>query len=93
MSVEIRSIRVIRVPGRYCWILYGFKLSRLFFAETSARIDSVDFQRASLGWIPQRGTVGGTQGRIWGQGGAPPLDFMKDASGACPRAYKNILSC
>jgi hypothetical protein len=50
-----------------------------FVAEPSVRIDSVDFRRVSPGWIPQRGTVGGTQGRIWGQGGAPPLEFMKAA--------------
>jgi hypothetical protein len=31
ISVEIRPIRVIRVPGRYCWILYGFGLLKLFF--------------------------------------------------------------
>jgi hypothetical protein len=80
ISVEIRPIRVIRVPGRYCWILYGFGLLKLFFAENSARNDSVVFRRFSPGRIPRRGTVGGTQGRIWGQEDAPPLEFMKAAS-------------
>jgi len=51
-----------------------------FIAKTTALIERFAFLRASPRWIPRRGTVGGTQGRIWGQWDAPPLDFMNAAS-------------
>jgi len=30
---------------------------------------------------PRRGMVGGTQGQLWGQGDAPPLEFYESCIG------------
>jgi len=42
----------------------------LFLTETPARLPYRDSRHS---------TVGGAQGRIWGQWDAPPLEFMKIA--------------
>ena len=59
----------------YIYTIFALKslnlfLPRLFiFAETSARIDSVDSRRV---------TVDANPGRLWGHGGAPPGELISN---------------
>jgi hypothetical protein len=76
------NIRVIRVPGRFCWILYGFGLLKLFFLLKHRRASILLISGAlPLAGFPGAARCSGHDPRAdMKQGGAPPLDFMKAAS-------------
>jgi len=89
--VEIRPIRVICVPGRYCWILYGFGLLKLFSCWT-IEAHRLCWFPARFAWLDSPERHGGRNtGADMGTGGRAASGIHENCIGNVAARQKNIL--
>jgi len=81
-TFQEKYLRMNVIPHLHKFVKYlDSNCQDSFLVENSARTKQFAFLRASPGWIPRRGTVGGTQGRIWGQVGRTAPEIHESCIG------------